>query len=218
MLTHPTPRENPVPMIALLQSYLRSDGLGPEAIASAQADARAAATRALLASAPLLRRTGLRIVLRATQGAIRMRERARMKQALLYTRLRHVLLRIGDVLVAQGALDRREDVFFLEVDEIRRDSRQANRREPKGRARGIRPRPAARQLHARGGRGMEARRERPSAPIDERAILRGTSACGGATRGIAHVIEDVAGIGAFRSGEILVTRQTDPDGRRCSSW
>jgi pyruvate,water dikinase len=40
--------------------------------------------------------------------------------------------------------------------------------------------------------------------------LRGVSACGGATQGTAHVIEDVAQIGAFRSGEILVTRQTDP--------
>jgi pyruvate,water dikinase len=46
--------------------------------------------------------------------------------------------------------------------------------------------------------------------VDARDRLQGVSACGGASQGTAHVIEDVAQIGAFRAGEILVTRQTDP--------
>jgi pyruvate,water dikinase len=197
-------------MIALLQSYLGNDGLGPEALARAQAEAREAATHTLLRGEPYLRRVGLRIVLRATQGAIRMRERARMKQALLYTRLRHVVLRIGDALVANGALDTREDVFFLGVDEIRGGVARgivASRKAEFAAFAHVQP-PDSFSLEP--GAAWKSVGHVPSQAVDEKAILRGTSACGGETRGIAHVIEDVAGIGAFRAGEILVTRQTDP--------
>ena len=60
---------------------------------------------------------------------------------------------------------------------------------------------------ARWAAGQDERAQRMTAPS---AALRGTSACGGAAEGLAHVIADVGGIGAFRAGEILVTRQTDP--------
>jgi pyruvate,water dikinase len=224
MLTSPTPEENPAPMIALLQSYLASDGPGPEAIAGQQADARIAATAALerhltprawLRALALSRAGRMRLALRATQGAIRLRERARMKQALLYTRLRHVMLRIGDVLAARGTLERRDDVFFLTVDEVRQqlESAQpaveevARRRAEFAAFAGMQP-PDSLLLEA----GAPWQSATASAPIagEEGESLRGISACGGATQGTAHVIEDVAQIGAFRAGEILVTRQTDP--------
>jgi rifampicin phosphotransferase len=230
MLTSATPRENPAPMVALLQSYLLSEGRGPEAIAQEQARSRLEATEALLRGLPWPRAVPLAIVLRATQGAIRLRERARMKQALLYTRLRHIALRIGEVLVERGALEVREDVFFLKVDEVREILRPPPR--PKAEGETHLPPPWV-------GEGVIVARRRaefaafatlqppdsitletgkqwqpPATPapiaIDESALLHGTSACGGETSGTAHVIEDVAGIGAFRAGEILVTRQTDP--------
>lgn len=224
MLTSPTPRENPVPMIALLQSYLRSEGRGPEAIAREQADARIAATTVLernLTPQPWMRalscsRAGrMRLMLRATQGAIRLRERARMKQALLYTRLRHVMLRVGDLLAARGTLERRDGVFFLTVDEVLEQLAHAQpaageiarRRAEFASFADMQP-PDSLVLEA----GAAWRPFPADAPIgtEERAWLRGISACGGATQGTAHVIEDVAEIGAFRAGEILVTRQTDP--------
>lgn len=40
--------------------------------------------------------------------------------------------------------------------------------------------------------------------------LRGVSACGGIAEGEARVVEDVCEIGRIRSGDLLVTRQTDP--------
>jgi pyruvate,water dikinase len=224
MLTSPTPEENPAPMIALLQSYLLSDGLGPEAIAGQQADARIAATAALerrLTPQPRLRafalsRAGrMRLMLCATQGAIRLRERARMKQALLYTRLRHVMLRIGDLLATRGTLEGRDDVFFLTLDEVLEQlecaqpvaSEVARRRAEFAAFAGMHP-PDSLVLEA----GVPWQAAPHSAPIGGEVgeSLRGISACGGASQGIAHVIQDVAQIGAFRSGEILVTRQTDP--------
>lgn len=224
MLTSPTPEENPAPMIALLQSYLLSDGPGPEALARRQTDARIAATAALerhltpqawLRALALCRAGRMRFALRATQGAIRLRERARMKQALLYTRLRHVMLRIGNLLAARGTLERRDDVFFLTVDEVLQqlESAQpvagdvARRRAEFEAFAGMQP-PDSLVLEA----GAPWQSARGSAPVAGATgeSLRGISACGGATQGTAHVIEDVAQIGALRSGEILVTRQTDP--------
>ncbi len=57
----------------------------------------------------------LRIVLRWTQAAIAYRERARLKQALLYSRCRRLALALGDQLVMRGRLAEREDVFWLTV-------------------------------------------------------------------------------------------------------
>lgn len=227
MLTSPTPREDPAPMIGILQSYLRDGGPGPEAISAAQADSRLEATLAAsrrlsphpwLRRLPLSRAGRMRLVLRATQGAIRLRERARMKQALLYTRLRHVVLRIGEVLVQRGDIARCDDVFFLAADELRPLLAAGTQRED------VRARiEARREEHAACfamqppdsltlPRGASWRPDAPQAVrlVPEERTLRGTSACGGAFEGAANVIEDVSRIGAMRAGEILVTRQTDP--------
>jgi pyruvate,water dikinase len=224
MLTCATPRENPAPMIALLQSYLRSDGPGPEAIARGQAEARIAATAALerqltprwwVRALPLSRAGRMRGMLRATRGAIRLRERARMKQALLYTRLRHVMLRIGETLAAQGAFEGRDDIFFLTVDEVLGQLERVQpstdliteRRAEFASVADMLP-PDSLVLDA--GAEWRPAIEDESSAAEARGYLRGVSACGGQTRGTAHVIEDVAQIGALRAGEILVTRQTDP--------
>ncbi len=58
------------------------------------------------------------ILLRWTQASISLRERARLKQALLYSRLRRVALSLGGRLVDDGRLDRADDIFFLTAEEI----------------------------------------------------------------------------------------------------
>ena len=53
-------------------------------------------------------------------GRIQLRERARLKQALLYSRLRRVALAIGERLAAAGRLDQPDDIFFLTAGRARR--------------------------------------------------------------------------------------------------
>jgi pyruvate,water dikinase len=227
MLTSPTPREDPAPMLAILRSYLADEGPGPAAISARQARARIEATAALerrltphpwLRALPFSRAGRLRIVLAATQGAIRLRERARMKQARLYTRLRFVMLAIGERLVQSRILAHRDDVFFLSVNELQEgvgedfqkiivpDTIYFRRAELAACA-GLRPPDS---LSLAPGAAWRPDRQQVAAESDAGEAMRGTSACGGASEGAAHVIEDVSGIGAFRAGEILVTRQTDP--------
>lgn len=228
MLTSPTPQEDPIPMIRILQSYLRDTGPGPESVVQNQAASRMAVTRklekrlspsALLRMLPFSKAGRFRLLLRATHGAIRLRERARMKQALLYTRLRHVMLGIGATLAAQGSLTDGDDVFFLSVDEVlellrgKADSAVLNavitqRRNAFSACAALQPPDS---LHLPDGEvwvPTQTATDRGQAAAD--GPLRGVSACGGRFEGTAAVVEHVSDIHRIRSGDVLVTRQTDP--------
>lgn len=230
MLTTPTPRENPLPVLRLLQAYLRESSANPAAVSRAQAadrEARTAEVAARLTPSALVRRLlplcdagRFLVLLRATQGAIRLRERARMKQALLYTRLRHVALEIGERLARRGDIAERDDVFHLTVGEVDELLAHANG-DYEAIASMIRDRRA----------GLEACREytppdqivlapgerwSPAGPGswkvegERGGVLRGSSACGGVATGQAAVVLDVSEADRLEAGQILVTRQTDP--------
>ena len=121
MLTSPTLQECPEPVIDLIRSNAATDGSSPMDTIAQQARERAAEARAVLSS--VARRAPFRacvlwVLLRGTQGAIVCRERARLKQALLYTRCRRVVLHIGEALVRDRRIASRDDVFMLTWQEI----------------------------------------------------------------------------------------------------
>ena len=71
-------------------------------------------TRRLVRVSPILHQWHVvSVLLRWTQHSIILRERARLKQALLYSRLRRIALALGDRLVDDGRLERADDIFFL---------------------------------------------------------------------------------------------------------
>ena len=221
MLDTPTPREAPLPLLRLLATYAAQDGDGPAAVSERQAEARRQATRAALRQVGLVRATLLLPVLGATQGAIRLRERARMKQALLYTRLRHVALALGDALQARDLLAAREDVLFLAIDEAIALGENPAAADPTLRGR-IEARRAELEAHRRQSPpdtlvlpagatwspAVDADMTHTALPDD--AALTGIAACGGRALGTAAVVLDVADIDRIRPDQILVTRQTDP--------
>ena len=163
----------------------------------------------------------LRVLLAWTQRSIQLRERARLKQALLYSRLRRVALAIGDDLCAEGRLDRRDDVFMLTFDEL--DTLLAGgamfpdhvaRRGPwtDPGARGSRGDAPARHVRARakGPISSPPRTRGTELSIVSPPTLTGTSACGGRVTARATVLADVTEAHKLHAGDILVTRQTDP--------
>ncbi|AHF00335.1 PEP/pyruvate-binding domain-containing protein [Thioalkalivibrio paradoxus] len=219
-LTRPTPREDPLPVLRLLRSYAALEGEGPADVSRRQALARKQATRSARGRLRGLRRLAFRPVLAAAQASIRLRERARMKQALLYTRLRLVALALGEQLAAGGSLDRRDDVLLLELEEAiaiaesrmaadadLKDRIEARRNELEA-CQGWSPPdsfvlPAGEEWRARAGYAT-AETGTGDAP------LTGTGACGGRVCGTAAVVLDVSGIDRILPDQILVTRQTDP--------
>jgi pyruvate,water dikinase len=234
MLTTPTPLEDPRPLLRLLQAYVRADVRSPDEVARTQQQEREATTvrvagqlapAGLWRHLPFGRPRRFLWLLAATQGAIQLRERARMKQALLYTRLRHIALHLGDRLVEQGVFDRREDVFFLTTDEVLEQAVtdpvvtaaprldfaeliEARRRAFDAAAGNAAPDvlvlPQGAQwtptttVRAAGHATASARQ------------LSGTGACGGSAIGVAAIVLDVAEADRIQAGQILVTRHTDP--------
>jgi len=236
MLTQPTPAENPLPVIQLLQTYLSEAGLGPIARSAQSAAARTNTTRsieteltpsALLRKSPLPSRARLfRAVLKAAQTSICLRERARMKQALLYTRLRHVCLALGNELLKSDSLPDRDAVFFLTIDEaidraeasdvslpeksLLKTATQkmiSERREEYERCHSLHP-PEQMNLMS----GVSWTEENTNDEILQPSLgnMTGLGACAGTFCGQASVVLDVSAIGKIEKNTVLVTRQTDP--------
>ena len=230
MLTQPTPAESPGSVIRLLQTYLAAERAGPAQITAERAAERLAATRKaaqVLTPSPVLRHLPLPtrarcfgLLLAATQGAIRLRERARMKQALLYTRLRHVALALGDRLVELKALHAREDVFYLTIDEAIALAQGDGALLPELHATIISRRadllacealnPPDQFSLAAGATWVQDSRLAPEGEHPPGAALKGIGACGGSVVGPAAVVLDVTQADTLPAGTILVTRQTDP--------
>lgn len=128
MLTVPGFQENPVALIEILRAYSGLRGESPAERLLEQESQRIAQTEQLFET--LSRRSWIRFwpwpttVLKArcllnwTQRSIALRERARLKQALLYSRLRRIVLAVGDQLVTLGFIAERDDVFFLTHPEL----------------------------------------------------------------------------------------------------
>ena len=225
MLTTPTFQDEPERVVDLIQAYLATDAISPAAILAQQAQERLAETRRLR------RLLGMRwlivgLVLRWTQKAILLRERARLKQALLYTRLRRIALAIGERLVHADRLERRDDIFFLTADEI--DALLSGVAMFPDHVRPlVELRQAAHRAHASmtppdnlilgAGEYLEPTDTTTTSGATTKPIaqegqpeLRGTGACGGRTEARAAVLDDISDAQRLISGDVLVTRQTDP--------
>jgi len=231
LLTEPSLQEEPDRLLPLLARYVAcmEDGetQSPAASLDHQRQTREAETERIRASLGGPRRV-LRplfdALLAATQASVRLRERARFRQALLYTRLRGVALALGRRFFATRVLDAVDDVFFLEFDEL---SRLAA-----GRAPSLDPRalvalrraehealsalelPEAFTLPVGATVTPEALsggvRASASAAEEDASLLLGIAASGGRVVARAAVLGGLADASLLEPGDVLVARQTDP--------
>ncbi|MBK5297960.1 MAG: hypothetical protein JJE40_12450 [Vicinamibacteria bacterium] len=226
MLTVPAFDEQPEPLIDLLRQYVTAEGDAPELAIARQAEERQRETRQVVWT--LARRVPLQaaaawLLIRWTQRAVAYRERARLKQALLYTRCRRVALAIGDQLARCGQLTHRDGVFMLTCHEI--DELASGRAMFPGGVAALTDRRAIEHAQMASLNPPDTFRLRASAVfsahdradvIETRAsgeasdLLQGTSACGGRISAPAAVLGDVGEAHRLRRGDVLVTRQTDP--------
>lgn len=232
MLTVPSFQERPAAVIEILQAYVNLTGESPAERLQRQQTERTAETARVLGELrkrwlfrflPWPRKSTLaRFLLSWTQRAIVCRERARLKQALLYSRLRRIALAIGERLVARELLDLAEDVFFLTASELETLLAGGS----------MYPQHTRELVSLRQAAQREVTRSKPpdtfSLPAgsywkpdgtvsdsltgaSESAVsLQGMGVCGGRTTAAAAVLSDVTEIANLKPGDILVTRQTDP--------
>lgn len=214
MLTSPGFQEDPAPLADMLRAYALVDGGSPRDAMRAQALERERETRRVVESLTPVQAAFLEAVLPRTHAAIRYRERARLKQALLYSRCRHIALAIGQQLTRCGLIRSRDDVFFFAYQELIAiaDGTLSSNIGEIARARA--------DDHARQSAMLppdaftldEGESWSGESTVEEAGVepLRGTAACAGLSTGRATVLRDVTESARLARGDILVTKQTDP--------
>jgi pyruvate,water dikinase len=214
MLTSPSFQEEPAPLIEMLRAYALVDGASPREAMRSQALERERETRRVAESLTPVHAAMLEALLPRTHAAIRYRERARLKQALLYNRCRRIALAVGEQLARRGLTNHRDDVFYFthqELIAIADGTLSANigdivraRAEEHTRHAAMSPPDAFTLDEGESWNGESSTDEIGVEP------LRGTAACTGSSTGRATVLRDVTESAQLARGDILVTKQTDP--------
>ena len=238
MLTVPSFQEQPSRLVDTIRAYASRNCESPADALSRQLAEREQETRCLLRKLrgrpisrwlPFVSRAAvLRNVLRCTHAAIAYRERARLKQALLYSRCRRLALALSDQLLTRGHLTQQEDIFWLtvaEVDELAagramfphhvKELTAMRKRAHEHLAATHPPNdftlPEGEYLPLDGdlqaGNITSPRKDHSNSGSH---TLQGVGACGGRAVGRAVVLRDASEAGRLGANDILVTRQTDP--------
>lgn len=247
MLTVPSFQEQPALLVETIRAYAHRDHDSPATALSRQLAEREDETRRLMRnlrgrpltrSVPFVSRAAaVRAVLRCTQAAIAYRERARLKQALLYSRCRRLALALGDQLTERRHLAEREDIFWLTISEVDElvagramfphhvQELTAMRKRAHEQLAATHPAndftlpegeylPLVQEQKAGAGAEQDCECPAPDACFCSFAqsarTLRGVGACGGRALGRAVVLRDASEAGRLAANDILITRQTDP--------
>ena len=210
-------RDDPTHLLGVLANYLQLDDpdLAPERqfadgarIAKAAIDRIVRATRRSGPAGPL-RAAVVRLALDRARGLIGLRERPKSLWVYALAAARAELQRVGDAAVAAGAIEDRDDIFFLDLPQARRalagvDHRAEVRRNRESYAVELRRRHIPRVLLSDGTEPETLiRTDTPD------GALVGSPASVGVVSGPARVILDPAGA-HLEPGEILVAPSTDP--------
>ncbi len=228
MLSRPCYQEQPEMLIPIIASYASREGTAPHDGAMERSLQREEETRQLMGELkrksmvrwfPLLRVSSVaNRLLKWTQRSVMLRERARLKQALLYRRLRRLALQVGERLVQRQILEEPSSTLFLTWDEVQQLLR-GDCMLPgtvagiaRQRAEEIRSLEAVRppdRIRLRIGEYWNSR-ENDEVGHAPGVADGGIGVCGGRVRGRAVVLDSPDQFAEVREGDILITCQTDP--------
>jgi pyruvate,water dikinase len=212
--------DDPAHLLGVLTNYLSLDdpSLGPDVQfrrAATRADALVAELAGRAGADGRLRGAVVRFLLGRGRALAGGRERPKYLVVLLLARVRQILAPIGFDLVAAGALDAPDDLWFLSLPEMRaalppgsRDLRPLVRERRAQYEEELKRRHLPRLLLS-DGTEPAAGAAAPAAGGADGAALRGTPASAGLVTGPARVILDPVGA-RLAPGEILVAPSTDP--------
>ena len=206
--------EDPTHVLGVLTNYLLLDdpALAPDAVfarGATAADAAVAAAVARVRARSRLRALAVRFALRRVRLLAGMRETHKDYLVRLLAHARTQLAAIGAELASRGLLDGPDDVFFLDLAEVRTalggaDHRVAVAARRTEHERELRRRHVPRVLLSDG-----TEPETLARPVAVDGALVGTGASAGSVTARARVVLDPVGA-HLEPGEILVAPSTDP--------
>lgn len=218
-----TLRDDPLPLLRSVGSLAQRIQEGHTPDTSVEASLRNASEAAVaerLSGKPF-KKLVFSYVLKQARHRVRDRENLRFERTRLFGRIRSIFVECGKRLTALGALDRPEDVFYLEIYEVigfvegttsttnLRGLTALRRAEY---ARHAAAPPAADRFETSGVVNIGNRFESSTQPdplTKNPATLQGIGCCPGVVRGRARVVTDPSNA-RMQRGEILVAEQTDP--------
>ena len=220
----PVPADDPAPSFDTLKFYLRGEGKDPRERRLEAATRREEATADAMARLDAPRRKVFLGLLRWTQKYVPLREDALADVGLAWPLMRRMLLELGRRLTAAGALERPDEVFWLEGDELKEaaEALEAGRkgleslsgavreRKIEWRARRFATPPpllpkGVKFLGMDWQRWMPARAEEPTG-----SVIEGVGASSGRITARARVLRGPEDFGEMRPGEVLVAGITTP--------
>ncbi|MFZ5482457.1 MAG: PEP/pyruvate-binding domain-containing protein [Myxococcota bacterium] len=210
-LETPSLRQDPSFLYETLRNYLRNPPqLGAPVDLRSKAEARA------FAHVKGLRRVWFRLAMNQARARVRDRENLRFLRTRIFGLARDIFRALAGHMVAAGAIDVVDDVFYLTVPEVLgwvrgtthslafRETIAVRRREFEGYQKGAVP---AERFHTRGA--VHAHNPFVGKPRPVTGELKGTGCCPGVVEGPVAVLADPHE-GATLNGEILVAFRTDP--------
>jgi len=207
-------RENPTQLIGVLSNYLRlpRDAVDPQdefLRAGAEAEAMIGTLTQRARARGRARATAVEFALRRTRQLAGLREMPKYLLILTLSGVRSELFAIGQHLASEGRLATAEDVFFLDLHDVRAaidgaDQRVLVRRRRETYDQELRRHRVPRVLLSDG-----TEPEAAAAPSSNGDALRGTPASPGTVTAPARVVRDPADA-HLEPGEILVAPSTDP--------
>ena len=231
MLTHDNYTEKPELFISLLQQYDKLPDNNPEELIQQKYKERQKvinnfrkkilAKYHILLPISLFHLFVLNLLIKLASNGISSRERARLKQALLYFRFKQVIQKTGKTFARQKQLNEPEDILYLRYQEIA-ENLSSSEMLPYNLAELIAQRKKEFELQSqlvypddfKTHMGSYPRPEEINTEVTEaeetEGAITGLSACGGVIKGRAMVLDSVLEADKLQKGDILVTRQTDP--------
>jgi phosphohistidine swiveling domain-containing protein len=220
----PVAADDPAPLFDTLKYYLRGEGKNPHERQRAAAGRREQYTGAVLSRLKGVRRTIFRRLLGWAQRYAPLREDALADVGLAWPLMRQMLFELGRRLVAAEAIERIDDVFWLERDELRnaaaaldagrteieRFSDAIGERRSRWRAPRLATPPT---LLPRGRRfmGIDWERLMPARSDEQTGdTIEGAGASSGRVTARARVLRGPEDFGEMLPGEVLVAGITTP--------
>jgi pyruvate,water dikinase len=206
-------RENPAPILARLDDYrvIAADSpRSPKARSAAQVSVRASAMTTLLTSTPRMKRRPTALLVKVASRFLALREQGKAGYLLTYDVARAAARRLGELLVEQGVIETRDDVFHLGYDQVKGGIGEDQRELVARRAGEFATRQELRLPLAwagvpevvKAGDGAGA-----AATVGD--VVTGVAASGGVVEGRARVVRDPNEV-ELDDGDILVCETTDP--------
>jgi pyruvate,water dikinase len=209
-------REQPQVILEMLQMYMSNNVSDPLESEKLKANERELLTKEIISSLPILKRGAFKQILKLTQTYFRLRENQQFYLMKNVPNLRNIVIELGKIFKEKGILKNVDDIFYLEIKEIRAiasklsNSATNSSEVPDNPLDLVKSRQEYNQRYANYNPPIVLGIKESEVNLSTNSKLIGIAASSGIVKGKACVILSNKDFNKLKKGEILVTIATTP--------